>query len=306
MKLSVGPLPYLWPRVEALAFYDMLASAPVDIVYLGETVCARRHELRLPDWLAIAETLSAAGKEVVLSTQTLLESKSDITLLQRITGNGRFLVEANDMGAVHLLADRLPFVAGPSLNLYNEQSVQLLGGLGACRWVMPFEMSRANLAQILASGATLPETEVFVHGRMPLAHSARCFTARHHDLPKDDCRFSCLADADGLLLKTREGEDFLVLNGIQTQSARYNNLLDALDDMRDLGVSVVRIAPQSQHMVRLIDGVSGVLAGRLAAVDVQQEINSLLPTGLCNGFWHGAPGLEWHVAQSGGQRGAQA
>ena len=60
---------------------------------------------------------------------------------------------------------------------------------------------------------------------MPLAFSARCFTARHHRLKKDECDFRCRDDADGLLLAAGEGEPFLVLNGIQTQSAALQCLL---------------------------------------------------------------------------------
>ena len=40
-------------------FYADVAAAPVDVVYLGETVCPRRHELRWPDWLE-----SAANSEM--------------------------------------------------------------------------------------------------------------------------------------------------------------------------------------------------------------------------------------------------
>jgi collagenase-like PrtC family protease len=54
MKLALGPLLYYWPRQQVFDFYEAIAQSPVDIVYLGETVCARRHELRVQDWAEIA------------------------------------------------------------------------------------------------------------------------------------------------------------------------------------------------------------------------------------------------------------
>ena len=39
MRLSVGPLLYLWDRPGVFAFYRELAGLPVDIVYLGAVVC---------------------------------------------------------------------------------------------------------------------------------------------------------------------------------------------------------------------------------------------------------------------------
>src|SRR3546814_4678787 len=40
------------------------------------------------------------------------------------------------------------------------------------------------------------ETEVFAYGRMPLAFSARCFTARHRNIPKDNCQYVCMDHPD--------------------------------------------------------------------------------------------------------------
>src|SRR5690606_24923818 len=54
MKLSLGPLQYFWPREQVLAFYREAVSWPLDILYLGETVCSKRRELRTRDWLALA------------------------------------------------------------------------------------------------------------------------------------------------------------------------------------------------------------------------------------------------------------
>lgn len=292
MKIALGPLLYYWQREAVFSFYETIAATPVDIVYLGETVCSRRHELRLADWLTIAGRLRDAGKEVVLSTQVLIESGADVTVLHKIAANGEFMVEANDMGAAHCLSGKAPFVAGPHLNIYNVPTLAWMAGLGIKRWVMPLEMGRDDLALMQQGRPPGMETEVFAYGRMPLAFSARCFTARHRNLPKDDCQFSCLAHADGLLMRTRENEGFLVLNGTQTQSARVYNLLHELGTLRELGVDVLRISPQSQHTAEIVHLFHNVLARQISALDAMQATTALMPDQACNGYWYGKPGLE--------------
>lgn len=295
MKIALGPVQYYWSRIDMMQFYESVTHTPVDIVYLGETVCSRRRELRLPDWLEIADMLAGAGKQVVLSTQVLIESGNDLSTLRKIADNGRYMVEANDMGAVHCLEGQ-PFIAGPYLNLYSAPTLNILAGLGARRWVMPLEMGRDGLASMQQGRPKGMETEVFAYGRMPLAFSARCFTARNRNIPKDNCQYVCMDHPDGLLLETRESQPFLVLNGTQTQSALVYTLLHEISAMQDLQVDVLRISPQSQYTPRVVELFHEVISKRLDPTDAFDQLRPLMPAAPCNGYWYGKPGLELQVA----------
>lgn len=293
IALSLGPVSYLWPRDALFSFYRRIADTAVDIVYLGETVCSKRRSLRLDDWLGIAADLSAAGKQVVLSSLALIEAESELKSLRRLCANGRFMVEANDMAAVQLLSGQLRFVAGPFVNIYNHHTLAVLARHGLKRWVMPVELSRDTLAAIQADRPDAVETEVYAYGRLPLALSARCFTARAHNLPKDDCRTRCEDYPDGMLLETQDAQQFLCLNGIQTQSALTHILVRELDNMQRIGVDVARISPQSHHTPEIIAAFAAVLHGDRGIEDVEQELTQYMPSGPCDGYWTGSPGMSW-------------
>jgi len=293
MKLTLGPLLYYWSREDTLAFYEAAAAWPVDTVYLGETVCSRRHLLRTQDWLALADRLQAAGKQVVLSTQVLIESASDLKIVvKQVEAGPRYRIEANEWGALRLCAAAgVPFVAGPALNIYNPDTLALVQAEGALAWVPPVEMPGAMLAQMAVPLGM--ETEVFAQGRLPLAYSARCFTARHHNLQKDDCQFRCIDNPEGLTMKTREGVPFLTINGTQTQSARVHTLIHRVDELRGVGVTALRLSPQARQMTRVVALWRAAVDGEMSATEARTQILPLLPGEPCDGYWLGRAGLDW-------------
>lgn len=299
MKLSLGPILYFWPREQVLDFYRQAIEWPVDIVYLGEVVCSKRNVMKLDDWLLIAEELNESGKEVVLSTLALVEAESELKRMRRIAENGRFMIEANDMAAVHAVAGKVPFVAGPHLNVYNNETIELLSDLGAKRWVMPVELSRETLRELMSRMPEGMETEVFAFGRIPLAFSARCFVARAEGLPKDDCQLRCMDYSDGLLLESQDEKQFLAMNGIQTQSASTYALLNEVQDMQSLGVDVLRLSPQSRRMKGIVELFASAIANEPDTDDRLAQLNKLALGELSNGFWHGEAGMDWQKANVG-------
>jgi len=300
MKISVGPIPYFWERDTVYAFYDLLRGAPVDVVYLGETVCSKRRQLNFRDWIEIAGPLAEAGKEVIVSTLALFEAESELSALDRMIENTQFAVEANDMAAVYLLASRhCPFVAGPHLNVYNAESLCMLHELGAWRWVIPVELPADTILELRNSGPREMQFEILAFGRLPLAFSARCYTARAHNRPKDECGFICLDYPDGMPLFTQQQQPFLTLNGIQTQSIRIQNLVTLLGKLAETGIDVIRIMPQSHGIVDIVAIYRDVLDGIITPDNALGRLEPYQVYGYCNGYWYGKEGMQW-VEDDGG------
>ncbi len=301
LALTVGPVLYHWPRDTLTQFYADIADSRADTVVIGEVVCARRREYKLPDWVALARELAAAGKEVVLAAQALIETEADLRLLERQAQQGEFMVEAADASALQLMRGRVPLVLGPHVNVYSREALAEYADLGASRWVAPVELPLDAVALVnppddpvrTADGVAFA-TEVWAFGRMPLAFSARCFTARHHRVPKDDCGFRCLADPDGLLLASTEGQSFLVLNGTQTQSATVENLLADGTALRAAGASRLRLSPCAQGFTRVLEDFDAVMNAGAAPQGRATHWSELgVPGPFSNGYARRLPGMAW-------------
>ncbi len=289
MKYSLGPVLYYWPKETLESFYQAAARSSADVVYLGETVCSKRRATKAGDWLDMAKMLAGEGKQVVLSTLALVQAPSELSELKRYVENGDFLIEANDIGAVNVAAERkLPFVAGHALNCYNAVTLRLLLKQGMTRWCMPVELSRDWLANLLNQCDELGirhqfEVEVLSYGHLPLAYSARCFTARSEDRPKDECETCCIKYPNGRNMLSQENQQVFVLNGIQTMSGYVYNLGNELTSMKGL-VDMVRLSPMGMDTLRVLETFRANENGSAPLKLTSQRD--------CNGYWRRVAGLE--------------
>ncbi|MFT7559596.1 MAG: collagenase-like PrtC family protease [Flavobacteriales bacterium] len=287
MKFSLGPILYFWSYQKVTDFYAAALDSPVDIIYLSETVCHKRNELTLEDWIDIAKVINAAGKQAVLSTMTLVESRADLSLVKKVCDNGVFLVEANDMSAVNWLSERkLPFCTGPAINIYNPQALKLLQRKGLQRWTLPVELDKHCLHDILRqSDVSKIETEVFSYGKLPLAYSARCFTARANNTEKDHCNLACIEHPEGLLMRTQEQQELFTINGIQTLSGQIYDVRSELGSMSDIGVDIMRFSPEENSL----QAIKELHHEPFGSFNQTKNIAS----DKVNGYWHGQPGIQY-------------
>lgn len=296
LSLTLGPLLFNWSPDRWRDFYARIADeAPVEWVCIGEVVCSKRLPFIDDLFAPAAERLTRAGKQVFLSSlalPTLARERKQIDDLLAVPDVG---IEINDLSVLPFLKGR-PFAVSPLINVYNEGTVAYLKSLGAVHVCLPPELTLASIRALapLVEGVTL---EVFGFGRVPLAISARCYHARIHDLSKDSCQFVCSQDPDGLQVDTLDREHFLAVNGVQTMSHTYADLLGDIGALASAGVSSLRLSPHACDMVKVAQIIRDAADGRCDAVEAQRRLAEELPQAqFSNGFLYGKPG--WKMLQA--------
>ncbi|WP_417624489.1 ubiquinone anaerobic biosynthesis protein UbiV [Paremcibacter congregatus] len=290
-RLNLGPLLFNWDSGKIRDFYFRIADeAPVDRVHLGEVVCAKR--LAGKDYLPeVMDRLAAAGKQVVLSGLALIMDGRDQQITRDLTELADdYLIEANDISTVSLLRGR-PHAIGPFINVYNEATLKYYEQGGATHISLPYELPETSLQALSAHAESALEVQVF--GRLPLAISARCYHARAHKLNKDGCQYVCDKDPDGLTVDTMAGQNFLAINGLQTLSYSYCNLMAELPALTAMGIRDFRLSPHDVDMVR----ISRIYRERLDDQLSLDEANDALEQEMfaiefSNGYYHGVAGRE--------------
>ncbi|SOC07771.1 ubiquinone anaerobic biosynthesis protein UbiV [Rhodobacter maris] len=294
MELTVGPNLFFWKAEDLRAFYKALEAAPVARVAVGEVVCSKR----MPFWEAeipnIVAGLRAAGKEVALSTLGLVTLGRERNKTHDLFDLG-LPVEINDISALKHLPENTPFWVGPLVNVYNEGTLGYLARRGATRICLPPELPLASIATLAKAGKDAGvKVEVWGHGRLPLAISARCYHARLHDRAKDNCQFICGEDLDGREVDTLDGQAFLSVNGVQTLSAATGCAAYHTEALKDAGVDSLRLSPQTGDFVGLCAGYADRIAGNITAEALVAQLLPEAPGGrFADGFFAGPSGSDW-------------
>lgn len=290
LGLTLGPLLYLWDEARWRDFYFRIADeADVDTVVLGEVVCSKRDHFHAGSLGEVAERLTAAGKQVRLASLALVTLEREMKAVRRLAAQDGFEVEIGELAAHGAMHGR-PHAIGPMVNVYNAATARVLAKGGATSICLPPELPAASIRAIVA-GAPELAFEVFAFGRVPLAISARCAHARLRGLTKDNCRFVCGEDPDGLEVETLDQQPFLALNGVQTMSSTCQSLLGDIPLLDAMGVRSMRLSPQVCDMVEVARTFRDVANRRVVPTEGIARLKACYPAAaFSNGFFHDIPG----------------
>ncbi len=294
-ELTLGPNLFHWPAETLRDFYFRIADeAPLSTVYLGEVVCSKRTPFFEDHLEPVAERLRRAGKTVVFSSLSEVVIKRERKLLEAFARQQDRALEVNNTAALLHLQGR-PHRIGALMNVYNEDALTWLAARGATHFALLAELPKSVIAVLAqAAAAAGAGIEVQVFGRASLALSARCYHARAHGRVKDNCQFVCGEDPDGMPLTTLDGQPFLAVNGIQTLSHTYVDLMAEMAEMAAMGVTHFRLMPHSCDMVAVARAYDDVLGGRIEPAEGAARLRGLgIGAPFSNGFYHGRPGHEW-------------
>ena len=228
-KLNIAPILFHWSEEQKRDFYFKIADeAPVDTVYIGEVICSKRAPFFEKHYDEVSERLQKAGKTVVFSTLSEVMIKRERQMVEGFCEIEEPEVEVNDASALWHISGK-PHRIGQYMNTYNEETMELLAKKGATHFSLPIELPASSIKVMGAKAKKLKVgLEVQIFGRTSLALSARCYHARAHNRIKDNCEFVCQEDPDGMDLNTLKNEPFLSVNGIQTLSFKYLNLINLI------------------------------------------------------------------------------
>ncbi len=293
-KLTLGPIAYHWSPEIRRDFYARIADeAPLDEVYLGEVICSKRAPFQEADLPEIIERLERGGKSVILSSLAEVMLKRERKATEDLAALDSPEIEINNAAGLFARGKR-PHRVGPFMNAYNEATMAWMAGQGASHISLPPEMPGEAIAAAAKAGRELGlGIEVQVFGRVSLAVSARCYHARSHGRTKDNCRFVCEENPDGMPLSTRDDRPILRINGIQTLSESYVELAREMGQMKAEGVSHFRLMPQQVDMVQVAQIYRDVLDEALAPDAAESALAALSDeAAFSNGFYHGQAGYK--------------
>jgi putative protease len=288
------------PNLRKLQECDLSAY---DALYLGDFTCPLypgNFSSSLEDLREGVGQVKAMGKKCYLSLYAIPKD-SDLPWIKDLLRESRDLpldgIEVHSMGLLRIvreLRDDIPIHLGIFGNLYTDETARVLKGYGVQRVLPNAELSLEEILYIKDHASV--QMILPLHGKIPLVISATCFITEYAKIVPSHCEETC---AHGHWLTHEEWQ--LKNIGRANVSGKDLYMLEHLDLVVKQGFDVFYIHALGEDPTYLKtvgsiyqEALRRAMAGEeFCLPDWADQLRSLAPIGLCNGYYFGTSGQQY-------------
>ncbi|MFQ5803183.1 MAG: peptidase U32 family protein [Candidatus Methylomirabilales bacterium] len=288
------------PNLRKLEEYDVSAY---DALYLGDFTCPLypgNFSSSVADLRKGVTHVKASGKKCYLSLYAIPKD-SDLPWIKHLLRESKDLpldgIEVHSMGLLRIvreLRDDIPIHLGIFGNLYTDETARILKGYGVQRVFPNAELSLEEILYIKDHASV--QVILPLHGKIPLVISATCFVTEYAKIVPSHCEETC---AHGHWLTHEEWQ--LKNIGRANLSGKDLCMLEHLDLVARQGFDVfyIHALGEDPNYLKTVGSIYREALRRARAGEEfclpgwAEQLRSLAPIGLCNGYYFGTSGQQY-------------
>lgn len=289
--------------------YEQLVSTQLyayDAIYLGDVTCPlypNNFSSNIEDLEKAINYLRKLNKKVYLRLYAIPENKDLSWVKEHIKKAIELKVDAfevHNLGVLMMLKElnnTIPVHFGVFGNIYTIETIKILQSYGVTRVQPSPELSIEEA--IFIKNETPIDINFAVHGKIPLVASETCFIMEQNGGNDTTCNFSCGKDH---WLTRQKGEWSMKDTGRMTVSGKDLCMVEYMEDLINQGVKNFTIQSHGESS-QFIETTGNVYKDAIEKVLNKTEIdhednvailNDLAHEGLCNGYYFGSTGQQYH------------
>ncbi len=289
--------------------YEQLINTQIyayDAIYLGDVTCPlypNNFSSNTDDLEKAIKYLKKLNKKCYLRLYAIPENK-DITWVKNHIKKAIQLkvdaFEVHNLGVLMILKElknTIPIHFGVFGNIYTIQTIKVLQDYGVTRVQPSPELSIEEA--LFIKYETPIDINFAVHGKIPLVASETCFIMEQNGQDESTCGFACSKDH---WLTRQKGEWSMKDTGRMTVSGKDLCMIEYIEELIKKGVKnfIIQSHGESLNFIETTGNIyKNAILKALNNQDIDNKhnvaiLNDLAHEGLCNGYYFGSTGQQYH------------
>lgn len=289
--------------------YEQLVNTNLDAydaIYLGDVTCPLypdNFSSNIQNLEKAIKYLKQLNKKCYLRVYAVPENKDLSWVKEHIKKAIELNVDAfevHNLGVLMILKElnnKIPIHFGVFGNIYTVETIKILQNYGVTRVQPSPELSIEEA--IFIKDTTPIDINFAVHGKIPLVASETCFIMEQNGNDESNCGFACSKD---YWLTRQKGEWSMKDTGRMTLSGKDLCMVEHIEELIKKGVKnfYIQSHGESSDFIETTGNIyKDTIIKNINKETINHKnnvavLNNLAHEGLCNGYYFGTTGQEYH------------